>query len=113
MPFTFSLKSAAGHYNVDRDWQWREIVLRSGSKPPKISLIPSGSFIASYSGGGVLDKVGHRILGMLTLHDITAQKAAEAERERLLGQLDTRQSRMKAVQNRGSTEKEKKKWQMQ
>jgi hypothetical protein len=109
MPFIFSLKSAAGHYDVDRDWQWREIVLRGGSKPPKISLIPCGCFIASYSGSGVLDQVGRRLLGRFTRHDSTAQKAAEAERERLPGQLDTEQPRMKAALNCGSTEKEKKK----
>jgi two-component system NtrC family sensor kinase len=55
------------------------------------------TFTASYSGSGVLDQEGRRILGLLTLHDITSQKAAEAERERLMGQLEAEQSRMKAI----------------
>jgi PAS domain S-box-containing protein len=40
--------------------------------------------IIAYAGGPVLDREGRRIAGVITFQDVTAQKRAAAERERLL-----------------------------
>jgi PAS domain S-box-containing protein len=64
----------------------------------KVRRIDTGqTWIGSYSGTSVLDKEGQLVLGILTLHDVTAEKAAAAERERLLGQLEIERARLKAI----------------
>ncbi len=55
------------------------------------------TFFASYSGAAVLDKEGRRMLGVLTLHDITDRKKHEAQRERLLAQLAAQQAQLNAI----------------
>jgi PAS domain S-box-containing protein len=41
------------------------------------------AFVGRYGGNKVLDEKGRQTLGILTLHDVTAEKAAQAERERI------------------------------
>jgi PAS domain S-box-containing protein len=55
------------------------------------------SWIGSYGGTPVLDKEARPFLGVLTLHDVTAQKRIEAAREQLLDELDTGRARLAAI----------------
>jgi PAS domain S-box-containing protein len=55
------------------------------------------SWFASYNGGPVRDKEGRVILGLLTIRDISERKEAEAERERLLRQLEAERALLQAI----------------
>jgi PAS domain S-box-containing protein len=54
------------------------------------------TWIASYGGAPVRDAAGRVTMGVLTLRDITAQKQAEQERERLLADLSAANEELQA-----------------
>jgi PAS domain S-box-containing protein len=57
------------------------------------------TWIGSYSGTCVRDREDRQILGILTIRDVTVQRAVEAERERLLDELDAERARLEAIIN--------------
>ncbi|MGC9356244.1 MAG: PAS domain S-box protein [Anaerolineae bacterium] len=60
--------------------------------------LPEGRvFAARYNGMPVRDAQGKVAMGVITLHDITAQVALEEERTRLLTQLEDERARLRAI----------------
>ncbi|MHB0856843.1 MAG: PAS domain S-box protein [Anaerolineae bacterium] len=54
-------------------------------------------WIGSFSGTPVYDSDGRIFLGVVVAHDITARKMAEAERERLIAELDAERARLSTI----------------
>jgi two-component system NtrC family sensor kinase len=99
-PDVFELRYLDGRLMAVDEWPAARVLRgeRFTAYEARVRRVDTGqAWIGSYSGTPVLDREGHPILGVLTLHDVTARKVAEAERQRLLGQLDAERARLAAI----------------
>jgi PAS domain S-box-containing protein len=95
----FKLRHPDGRSLAPEEWPIRRALRGEtfGNCEAQLQRLDTGqTWTVSYGGAPVRDAAGHVTMGLLTLRDITAQKQAEQERERLLAELHTANEELQA-----------------